>query len=101
VDLPHNYCQYAVPFQTFLCLITIIHEIIRIVKCLWLTELKYSFFYDFFTGLGLQEADLLVGAGPVEPGITLFHPLTGDVEEVRVVHSDGHQITRLAGVQTC
>lgn len=88
-------------FKLFLCLVTIIHEIIRNVKCLWLTEMKYSFFCDFFTGLGLQEADLLVGAGPVEAGITPSHPLTGDVEAARPVHSDGHQITPLAGVQTC
>jgi hypothetical protein len=85
----------------FLCVFTIIHEIIRKVKCVWLTELKYPFFCDFLIGPGLQEVDLLVGAGPVEAGKTPSHPLTGDVEAARVVHSDGHQITPLAGVQTC
>lgn len=55
----------------------------------------------FFTGLGHQEADILVGAGPVEAGITLFPPHTGDVEAARVAHTDGHQITPLAGIQTC
>jgi hypothetical protein len=69
------------------------------MKCQWLTQLKY-FFCGFFTGLGHQEVDILVGAGPVEAGITLLLPLTGDMETARVAHSDGHQITPLAGVHT-
>jgi len=55
----------------------------------------------FFTVLGLQAAGLLVGAGPVDAGITPTLPLTGNMEAARVVHSVGHQTPHLAGVLTC
>jgi hypothetical protein len=58
-------------------------------------------FQIFFTVLGLQAAGLLVGAGPVEAGITPTIPLTGNMEAARVVHSDGHQTPHLAGVLKC
>ena len=56
---------------------------------------------NFFTVLGLQAAGLLVGAGPVDAGITPTLPLTENMEATRVVHSDGHQTPHLAGVLTC
>jgi len=46
--------------------------------------------------LGLQAAGLLVGAGPVDAGITPTLPLTGNMEAARVVHSVGHQTPHLA-----
>lgn len=55
----------------------------------------------FFTVLGLQAAGLLVGAGPVDAGITPTLPLTGNMEAARVVHSGGHQTPHLAGVLAC
>lgn len=68
---------------------------------LFVAHLTVIFFQIFFTVRGLQAAGLLVGAGPVEAGITPTLPLTGNMEAARVVHSDGHQTPHLAGVLTC